>query len=288
MAGSESQFGAEYFPAGSVIIRQGDIPDKFYLITKGRVEVVRREAGGEETVINVMETGDFFGEIGLLQQSLRVATIRAVTDVQLMAMDRQTFRRWLDSSHVIWDEVNAVMARRLSNISELEPAGEMPEAEAAGPVESGTMAAAGQAEEPMETATAAAAAGATAAGSTTEPGSRHFEAGQIIVRQGDRADHFFIIVRGQVAVTHQDDSGRESEIAHLSDGDYFGEVGLMEGGTRTASVRAKTAVDVMVLDRASFSKWLSEAPFISQELKQTAQQRAAGSQSPPMHDQSAE
>lgn len=281
MAGSESRFGAEYYPAGTVILRQGDVPDKFYLITKGRVEVARREAGGEETVINIMETGDFFGEIGLLQQSLRVATIRAVTDVQLMAMDHETFRNWLDSSHISWDEVNAVMAQRLRNISELQPLDREPaDLTQAEPLT------APDEETPAERPEAP--IGALAVPDQSNLGPRHFEAGEIIIRQGDRAENFFIIVHGQVAVTRQDEGGQEVEIAQLCQGDYFGEVGLIEGGPRTASVWAKTAVDVMVLDRTSFSKWLSEAPFISEDLKQTAQQRTTDNQPPQMHGPPAE
>ena len=82
----------------------------------------------------------------------------------------------------------------------------------------------------------------------------HYAAGETILRQGDRSDRFYIVTRGEVAVTCRGESGQEVELSTLSAGEYFGEIGLLSQAPRTASVRARTAVELLVLDRGTFQK----------------------------------
>jgi ABC-type multidrug transport system ATPase subunit len=87
-----------------------------------------------------------------------------------------------------------------------------------------------------------------------------YEPGTTIVHQGEMADRFYIITRGEVEIylTHPD--GQEIVVDRLSSGKYFGEIGLLHGGTRTATVRAapETEVEVASLDRDSFVSLLKE------------------------------
>ena len=80
---------AHYEP-GQPIIRQGDLADAFYVIVKGTVEVVRTE-DGEETILAQLTDGDSFGELGLLQNRRRGATVRAVGPVDVIALGRSDF-----------------------------------------------------------------------------------------------------------------------------------------------------------------------------------------------------
>ena len=77
-----------------------------------------------------------------------------------------------------------------------------------------------------------------------------FDAGQIIFRQGDPSDKFYIITKGQVDVLRMDKrSGQETQVARLAEGQYFGEIGLLGRTERTATVKAVTpgAVDTEVI-----------------------------------------
>jgi nitroimidazol reductase NimA-like FMN-containing flavoprotein (pyridoxamine 5'-phosphate oxidase superfamily) len=76
---------------GAVIVRQGAPADKFFIIVDGEVEVVR-EDDGEERTLNVLRRGDFFGEVGILRELPRIATVRAIEATTLLLMDRETFR----------------------------------------------------------------------------------------------------------------------------------------------------------------------------------------------------
>jgi predicted MFS family arabinose efflux permease len=73
-------------PAGQAVVREGDVADRFYVIAEGEVEVSHGDL-----VIRRETAGDFFGEIGLLRNVPRTATVTAVTDVKLWALDRADF-----------------------------------------------------------------------------------------------------------------------------------------------------------------------------------------------------
>ena len=71
---------------GSAVFEEGDHGDRFYVIAEGRAGV---EVGGEP--VRTLEPGDFFGEIALLHDVPRTATVRAITALNLYALDRETF-----------------------------------------------------------------------------------------------------------------------------------------------------------------------------------------------------
>lgn len=78
------------FPAGEVIFRQGDTADFVYVIVNGEVEVVREEASGENVLARLTQ-GHYFGEMALLSNAPRTATVRAVTDVEVLTWSRGDF-----------------------------------------------------------------------------------------------------------------------------------------------------------------------------------------------------
>lgn len=78
-----------------------------------------------------------------------------------------------------------------------------------------------------------------------------YEAGETIIRQGDRADRFYVVGEGEVEVIRESDEGEE-RLAILNEGHFFGEIGLLTGRPRTATVRAHTDVDIFVLEADEF------------------------------------
>ena len=77
---------AEEVDAGTVIVREGDPSDRFYVIARGRVDVTQ---GGQQ--LRVEGPGEFFGEIGLLREVPRTATVTAVEDARLLTLTREDF-----------------------------------------------------------------------------------------------------------------------------------------------------------------------------------------------------
>ena len=76
----------------------------------------------------------------------------------------------------------------------------------------------------------------------------HYEFGDVIVKQDDPADSFYVLTKGRARALKIKPDGEEIPLGVLKPGDSFGEAALSEGGTRNATVRCSTAVDVLRLD----------------------------------------
>jgi ATP-binding cassette, subfamily B, bacterial len=99
-----------------------------------------------------------------------------------------------------------------------------------------------------------------------------FPEGQIIVHEGDPGDKFYLIARGKVEVFRQGSSGRDA-VAVLCDGDYFGEIALLEKRPRTASVRALLPSVCLVLRRGDFLELMDRFPGIREQIRHVAEDR---------------
>jgi hypothetical protein len=101
-----------------------------------------------------------------------------------------------------------------------------------------------------------------------------FEPGEVIVRQGELADKFYIITRGQAEVLREQ-NGEEILVSRLGTGQYFGEIGLMHGGRRIATVRAADKMEVMALDRDTFGGLMDESEMSREQVERLTRQRVA-------------
>ncbi len=108
------------FDSGQVIVRQGDPADSFYIITKGEAEVFLENEGESERPLAKLSSGQYFGEIGLMNRSNRVATVRALGKVELLKLDRMTFGTLMQESEMSEQEVAKLMEHRLQAVSEAE------------------------------------------------------------------------------------------------------------------------------------------------------------------------
>jgi putative ABC transport system ATP-binding protein len=81
---------SEPFEPNSLVIREGDVGDKFYLIRKGEVAVLR---GDQSQPVAILHEGDFFGEMALLTGQLRNASIRTQTETVLYSLSQEQFRK---------------------------------------------------------------------------------------------------------------------------------------------------------------------------------------------------
>lgn len=85
-----------------------------------------------------------------------------------------------------------------------------------------------------------------------------FMPGASIVKEGDPGDSFFVVVQGQAKVTVK---GRT--IRRLLPGDHFGEIALLDGGDRTATVSSETPMTLLEIKRTAFTKLVHEEPKIA-------------------------
>jgi putative ABC transport system ATP-binding protein len=108
------QLKTEVHEPGAVVLREGAPPDKFYMITGGRVEVVLEQPDGHEIIVATLGRGQYFGEIELLRGGSRLATIRATDDahVELITLDGPAFVSLLQRSDDVQDELARMAAVR--------------------------------------------------------------------------------------------------------------------------------------------------------------------------------
>lgn len=103
------------FHNGDVIIKQGDVADRFYILSHGEAEVIHENRDGSEEKIATLSPGQYFGEVGIMNHSKRIATVRAVGDkVEVMALDRNAFSNLLETSEMSKQSVNKVMRQRIA------------------------------------------------------------------------------------------------------------------------------------------------------------------------------
>lgn len=98
--------------AGEVIVHQGAPADKFFIIIDGEVEVVREE-GSEQRTVATLRTGQFFGEVAILRDMPRSATVRAVLPTTLLTMAREDFRGLVAQSLATTQDFDQVIQERL-------------------------------------------------------------------------------------------------------------------------------------------------------------------------------
>jgi MFS family permease len=98
------------FDAGADIVRQGDLGDRFYLIDSGEVEVFE---DGE--LARRQGPGDYFGEIALLRDIPRTATVRATSDVEVLALERGDFLEAVTRDRLSTQAAETVIATRLGS-----------------------------------------------------------------------------------------------------------------------------------------------------------------------------
>jgi ATP-binding cassette subfamily B protein len=90
-------FKPEHFDEGEAVIRQGEEPDRFYLIEKGKMQVLRWE-GRHREIINFLREGDFFGERAIVEGSHRHADVICLTDCHLFSLDKEAFSKLVKES----------------------------------------------------------------------------------------------------------------------------------------------------------------------------------------------
>jgi CRP-like cAMP-binding protein len=104
-----------------------------------------------------------------------------------------------------------------------------------------------------------------------------FAAGAALVREGEPGDSFMIIRNGSATV---DQGGRW--LRDLAEGDFLGEIALLDGGARTATVTAREPVDVLVIDRAGFTRLMDDVAVIRFDIVSALTQRVRAGSSDPL------
>ena len=211
-------FAKEEATEGSYVIRQGDSGDNFYVVESGILEIYVKGPDGESKVGSTLGPGSAFGELALMYNTPRAASIKATSKCVLWTIDRNTYRgivvyyKFLRNKQYIEFLKNVeIMDKKLGVV--------MTEAELEKMVAS------------LE--------------------REQYEPGDAIIRQNNKGDQFYIIADGEVNVVKTTD-GKDEKLAVLKQGNYFGEKALLKEDVRQASCIAETKVTCLSLGREDF------------------------------------
>ena len=95
-----------------------------------------------------------------------------------------------------------------------------------------------------------------------------FRPGQAVVKQGERGDRFYVVRSGNLEVLRTEDDGEEHRIRTLEPGRSFGEVALLEGTARTATVRAVSPSEVFAIDKGTFDRVFAARMTVAEEMRE--------------------
>jgi cytochrome P450/CRP-like cAMP-binding protein len=228
---------------GEVIIRQGEAAETFYIIEAGTARVTKARNGAEEEIA-VLHAGEYFGEIGLLCQVPRTATVIALGGpLEVIELSRPTFLDLVTSSDFVSGEIAAMVRKRIAQNRLREAIPELQASELASILPEFT--------------------------------SEMRTAGEVVIRQGEDANRFYIVADGEAIVSQRTPENTDQEIARLTSGQYFGEIGLLQGCPRTATVRISGHGPATLLstDRQGFNAIVGKTGGIKGDLAQAMLRR---------------
>ena len=112
------------YAPGEPIIQQGDAADRFYIVTRGRIEVFIEHPGGSEIIVDLLERGQYFGEMALISDGRRTASARAAhnTEVEVVTLDRESFLSVIAESEAARKDMANLVRQRENRIAAAEPA----------------------------------------------------------------------------------------------------------------------------------------------------------------------
>ena len=111
---------AEHMPhkPGDVVFNEGDIGSSFHVLIAGEV-VIEKARGDRVVTLAKLSAGECFGEMALVGNHLRSASVRATRDSATMRFDRERVDAYPDSAHIIYRNIARILATRLDTSSEL-------------------------------------------------------------------------------------------------------------------------------------------------------------------------
>jgi cGMP-dependent protein kinase len=221
------------YPAGQKIIEKGTVGNIFYVIKSG--DVVCKDLSDNKTEVH-LHAGDFVGERALLTQEPRSGNVYAATDVEVVAVDRDTFQGLMGTLQSVLNRNLSMRVLRSMDLLETLSDNELIQL----------------------------------SGALVE---RSYKSGEYIIKQFDKGSEFFIIKDGTVCVTVNDKNkmrkhasisnimaggknANEKQVDTMGVNDYFGEMALIEDEQRSANIVADTEVHCLVLDKVNFARLL--------------------------------
>jgi len=216
----------ETYPAGALVVREGDAADAFYVVLSGRLQVAAERETDTPLPLAELGPGTWFGEQALLAPGgRRSASVRALEPLRCAVIPRAAFTAHIaPANRTRFDEaavenLRSRQLRSLDALRDLDPKRQLH-------------------------------------GGVTRVS---IQPGDVVFARGDEADAVYFVLDG-IAVAVRDESGGTCALARLGPGQCFGELGVLESRTRQASVMAETVLEVLRVEAALFRELFAAHP----------------------------
>lgn len=228
---------------GETLFRRGDQSTDMFIVMAGQVKVVLPDEHGRELVVDQFGRGKFIGELALLSQQPRTATIIATEPTTLLKLARDTFLQVLETATETQLDSLEDFQRFMRQHYKM------------------------QLLKQLDWFAALSAEELAIVANKTE--TKRFERNEILFHRGDNGDAFYIITHGWVSAYVTSNEGNQIVLNQLGPGEIFGEMALLENKPRSASIIAITPLEVLTLDRHEFMAILQQHTPIALETLRT-------------------
>ncbi|MDQ6992042.1 MAG: cyclic nucleotide-binding domain-containing protein [Mariprofundus sp.] len=229
---------------GEKIYQAGDDGTYLYLIGMGEASLHTIDIQGQDKIFSRLTEGDFFGERAFMSRLTQTCDAVAETDCNLLLIDRATFDDWVEKFPEMSATVETFYRQRvLARILAMTPVFEgVPSYARAALADQFTL--------------------------------RSFDDGEMILQQGDIGDTFYLIRSGLVTLKVSNPLGETIFSKTIREGDFVGEVALLSGRPRTASIYAQGKVELMELSRSNFEQITEQYSSVKSVVEEYIRKRA--------------
>ena len=228
------------YGAGEEILKEGEPGRSFFVIVEGKVRIWKKLPDGKELQLATLEEGAFFGEMALLSGAPRTANVSAEDDTELLEVSDAVLRH-LARNHpqVVKSLKNFYRQRLLNNVMAISPLfKDFDPAERRQLVEKFKL--------------------------------RQAAPGEMLIKEGAQSDGLYVVLHGSVDVAAQ-----QIDLAHLREGEIFGEMSLLTRQPATATVVSPGNAILLRLPRDQFQELVVTHPQILALVSELTDQRAA-------------
>ena len=228
---------------GDVVIREGQLGTAFYFVATGEVRVIARAGNNKGVERGRLHEGSLFGEMALVTEQARSASVQVVGEADLLEVDRAAIARLVAEVPVLAERLDRFARERLlKNLLATSPLFK--------PFDH---------QQQMEL--------------LKRFEGHDFEPGTVMIREGDVGQGLFVIMFGEVEILNKDASGREKTIAKLGAGEVFGEMSLLGDRPTMATVRTLSRTTIMFLGRDYFRRLVQALPPLRQYFEELSNKR---------------
>ena len=238
---------AVHLVAGELLFARGDESGDVFVVVSGVLDATIETPGGTQQ-LSLLRAGDVIGEIGFLVGDVRAATVRAMSDAELVALSAEGFRELLAQHPVAAEELARRATERLRRTQLIEYFSTI-----FGVIELEVIS---ELQQLMTWVS--------------------LPAGARLFSEGDEGDAAYLVATGRLRVLRATETGAEVEIGEVGRGELIGEMSLVDGEPRTSSVDAVRDTQLFRFTRATYDELLNRYPRVGIEVAKMALRRARG------------